>query len=320
MWLIVIVALNLILISLMAWPIFSREISIWWIDNLINLQFQWSLLAIILMVISVKQIQYFAIPLTLLYSGIIFFNFSAFSGVKGSPESFSETLKIAQLNIKYENPNLDDLIGEFGKADYDVILVQEIGDKERDRIKRLVEFYPFSIGPGPLENYPAGMALFSRWPIVERKIHRLGYVEGEVIEVVIQSPMKKILTQLITLHPGAPRTKELWKYRNMTLDYASQQLKTSLQEYKIIIGDFNISPWSTEFKKVIKTGRVKNTANGYGYIPSWSYINSSYPARLITSAFIGHCLISGFNTVVDKSYQFVQGSDHALIVTELGIE
>ena len=90
-------------------------------------------------------------------------------------------MNISQLNIQYGNSHIDDLVLEIGRSDYDVILLQEIGDNMHEKISMLTDYFPHSVGTSHLENQPSGMALFSRWPIINRKIHDLGYIEEKVI-------------------------------------------------------------------------------------------------------------------------------------------
>jgi hypothetical protein len=188
-------------------PVISQKLAPWWLDNLINLQLQWSILAVLLMLLSLKYIPHFIIPLSLLYLVLTVYNFAPFYKSRDFEPVGGETLNIAQLNIKYGNSYIDRLVDEIGYSDYDVILLQEVGDNERENVRRLIEFFPYSTGVSHLQNFPSGMALFSRWPVVNSKIHDLGYVEGNIIEVIVQSPESAVPVHIFALHPGAPRSK-----------------------------------------------------------------------------------------------------------------
>jgi len=286
-------------------PAISPKLTSWWLDNLINLQLQWSIAAILLTLLSLKYIQSFIIPLSLLYLVLVVYNFAPFYKPGDFEPAGKETLNIAQLNIRYGNPYIDRLVDEIGYSDYDIILLQEIGDNERE---------------SHLENFPSGMALFSRWPVVNSKIHDLGYVEGRIIEVIVQSPESAVPVHIFALHPGAPRSKALWRLRNSTLDYVAHKVSASRLPHKIVIGDLNTSPWSPEFKYLRKTGALLNSAHGFGYIPSWSHSSLNKFVRMISSAYIDHCLVSDAFKIINKKYRPVGGSDHLLISTRLGFE
>jgi len=301
-------------------PAISQKLTSWWLDNLINLQLQWSILATLLTLLSLKYFRRSIIPLSLLYFVLVIYNFAPFYKPGDYEPVSKETLNIAQLNIKYGNPYIDRLVDEIGYSDYDIILLQEIGDNERENVRRLIEFFPYSTGVSHLGNFPSGMALFSRWPVVNSKIHDLGYVEGRIIEVIVQSPESAVPVHIFALHPGAPRSKALWRLRNSTLDYVAHKVSASRLPHKIVIGDLNTSPWSPEFKYLRKTGALLNSAHGFGYIPSWSHSSLNKFVRMISSAYIDHCLVSDAFKIINKKYRPVGGSDHLLISTRLGFE
>ena len=300
-------------------PLVAKDLTVWWLDNLINLQLQWSIFAILLITVGIKHLRKVTIPLSVIYVSIILFNFNFLYISNNNQLTNNETLKIAQLNIQYGNPNLEKLIYEIGQSDYDAIVLQEVGDDVGYSVLQLKKIFPYSAGTGPLEGFPSGMAIFSRWPIINKKIHYLDNTETHIIEAIIQSPKMALPVHLFTLHPGSPRNNELWKLRNDTLNYLSKQVSSSLLPYKIILGDVNISPWSPIFKQLIKTSILKNSANGFGYIPSWSYSDFNIISRIVSSAYIDHCLVSDAFNIINKQYLRIDGSDHVLVTTELGL-
>jgi len=316
----IIAGAHIVLITLILLPLLSQKISLWWLDNLINFQLQWTALAIVLIISGVKYSQQFIIPISLLYIAIIVYNFSFLYKQETVKPQHKETLKIAQINIQYGNPSIEYLIDELKQSDYDVIVLQEIGDDEHKKIRKLIKQYPYSVGSSLLEDFTSGIAVFSRWPIVTKKIHDLGYVESNVIEITIQSPEQYIPIQLFALHPASPRNKTLWLLRNLTLEFVAMRVSTTLYKYSIVIGDMNISPWSPKFKNLLDNSNLINSANGFGYIPSWAHNTSNILTRVSSSAYIDHCLISHSFNVLNKEFQHIDGSDHVLISTELGIE
>ncbi len=317
--------INLITFILILLPALSADIPLWWLDNLLSLQLQWSLLAVLLTLINVKYVPKCALPFALLYLMVIGYNqlpfyLSAENKLQNQPLFKMTQLKIAQLNIRYENTHMDKLTAAVSSPDFDVLVLQEAADYQHKKIKALSRYYPYSIGIEPLESTPSGLALFSRWPIVERKIHNLGYKGGHILEVIIQAPETETPVQIFALHPASPRSEKLWQLRNATLAYTSELVSSSSLPNKIVIGDFNSTPWSGQFKYLQKNSRLKNSAEGFGYIASWSYSAVNYVMRLLSSAYIDHCLVSSTFTVLNKQYQRVQGSDHLLLLTELAVE
>ena len=311
--------LNLTVLLVIIIPCLPLKITSWWLDNLLSLQLQWALLAIMLLIISIKTAQKGLVFFSLLsFSAVIYQQLAASSPANRQRET-QQRLKIAQLNIRYENSNIDKLLLTLSRADYDLLALQEVGDNWQQKIQKLSQTYPYSIGTSLADASPSGLVLFSRWPIVERKIHDLGYTGGHIIEALVQSPESGNPVQIFTLHPVSPRNEALWHLRNAALEYVAQLSAHSLLQYKIIIGDLNTSPWSAQFTYLQKNSLLSNSSNRFAYIPSWSYSNSNPLLSLLSSAYIDHCLISSSFQVISKNYQNIQASDHQLLSTELGM-
>ena len=281
--------LNLIVLLVIIIPCLPVKITSWWLDNLLSLQLQWSLLAIMLLIISIRRAKKILVTLSLLPVTIIIYMYMQlpFSTLAGSPLLEQQILKIAQLNIRYNNPHIDKLLLKLQAADFDLLVLQEVGDNRQQKIQSLSQTYPYSIGTSLADASPSGLVLFSRWPIVERKIHDLGYTGGHIIEALVQSPESGNPVQIFTLHPVSPRNEALWHLRNAALEYVAQLSARSLLQYKIIIGDLNTSPWSAQFTYLQKNSLLSNSSNRFAYIPSWSYSNSNPLLRLLSRPITG---------------------------------
>lgn len=313
--------LNLVVFSLLLMPSLTDYITFWRVDNLLNLQIQWALLAVLLILINLFYIKTLRLTFSLLYLTVIAINFMPLYWPNSEPFSRPEeaqTFTVAQLNMSYDNPDLTLLLPILSDKNFDLLVIQEASDNEHNKIEKLATFYPYSFGLSPTDATPSGMAIFSRWLITESHIHDLGYKSGQILEVILQVPGSLAPIQVYAIHPNSPRTKILWQGRNQTLAMVAERAVSSPFSNKMIIGDFNSSPWSHSFKHLQTTSQLKNSANGFGYIPSWSY--SSKPLfSILSSAYIDHSLVSASFSVLNKYSQSVQGSDHLLMVTELAI-
>lgn len=344
--------LNLMVLLVLIVPFLPIKTTTWWLDNLSSLQLQWSVAALALLALNIKKAKKHFGVLTVLLITMIYRQRPTSAQSKAAltapvlkkakkhlgvltvlllitviylqrPASFAAntealnapTLKIAQLNIHYQNPHLEPLLSRLNDANFDLLVLQEVGNDQRQEITTLKQAYPYFIS----DSSNGDLALFSKWPIVEQKIHDLGYQGGHIIEVIIQSPKTNSPVHIFTLHPVSPRNADLWQLRNSTLNYVAEQAFASLLQYKIIIGDLNTTPWSAQFKALQKNSLLTNSDNAFSYIPSWSYSDKNPLLGLLSSAYIDHCLISAAFAVISKEYQRVPGSDHQLLVTELGM-
>lgn len=310
---------NLIVFIILLLPTLAINITIWWLDNLLNLQIQLSVIALLLMLINLIYIRQLTRIYSLLYVVVITTNLIPLyltTPLQITINKDNQRFTIAQLNVSYNNPNLQLLLPILGDSHFDLLVLQEVSDKQHHNIKQLTRYYPYSFGLSSREATPSGLAIFSRWLITEKHLHDFDYKSGQLLEIIIQAPGSIVPIQVYALHPSSPRNEKLWKRRNKTLVTTAEQVTRSPFINKIIIGDFNSSPWSSAFKNFQKSTQLKNTANGFGYIPSWSY--STKPLlSILSSVYIDHNLVSRSFDVVNKHSRYIQGSDHQLLITEL---
>jgi endonuclease/exonuclease/phosphatase (EEP) superfamily protein YafD len=311
------ILLQLILLALMASPLLLSDTDHWWLDNLLNLQLQWSLLAAILLVPGMIYLRRISLVLLPFYVLIAVGNFAHLYVPLAMPAATAFSFSIAQLNLRYHNPHSADIFSQLAQADYDIVVLQEIADASVDKLDRVSANYPYSIGSGSLEGYSSRHLLLSKWPLSERKVHDLGYVEGRVIDVMVNPPGSGQAIRVLALHPGAPRNRELWELRNATLEFVAREVEQAPHQYQLVVGDLNVSPWSTVFRNLLQVSGLQHSGAGYGYMPSWSLSPHNAITRLLGSAYIDHCLVSAGLVVRDKQWHIVKGSDHLLISTRL---
>lgn len=321
------ISINVVVLILLLLPLMN--IDLWWVDNLANLQWQWSICGILLMLLnSVFKLPFKYLLITLLALVIsyqqwfLFKPQQAFNSALYSNETLTfnrvKTLTIAQFNISYNNQHLHELLSQLGDPDFDIIVLQEASDKQGNNINILTQYYPYSLGLETLNGTPSGLVVFSRWPIIENKIHALADVNTHILELVVQSPESQMPIQIYAIHPVSPRSKGLWQKRNETFDYLGELVSDSLLTHKVIIGDFNSSPWTAAFARLEQQTALKNSAAGFGYIPSWS-LREQHQFWPVLSAYVDHCLVSEELAVINKQQHQLAGSDHLLIQTTLAL-
>jgi len=313
--------LNLAVFILLLLPATTTNITLWWLDNLINLQVQWASLALLLLLINLfwvkklKLICLFLYAVTSAYNLLPLYCSPATTNTQ-TDNRVQQPLSIAQVNLSYTNPYLAQLLPTLGDARFDILVLQEASDNAFANIQKLTRYYPYSFGINEHEATPSGLAILSRYPIIEKKRHDTGDKSGNILEVIVQPTDSTIPIQLYALHPSSPRTEKRWLLRNEILTNLAQRIVHSPFAHQIVIGDFNSSPWSGALQRFMNHSQLKNSASGFGYIPSWSY--SKNPLfLLLSSAYIDHCLLSSAFKVINKHAQPLPGSDHQLIFTQL---
>jgi endonuclease/exonuclease/phosphatase (EEP) superfamily protein YafD len=82
----------------------------------------------------------------------------------------------------------------------------------------------------------------------------------------------------------------------------------------VVVGDFNVTPWSSHFRDVLEVPGVRDCAAGRGHLTTWP---SGLPALLRIR--IDQCLAAGAVGVVDVRVGESVGSDHLATVNDLVI-
>lgn len=306
-------------------PILNVMVPLWWLDNLINLQLQWSLIAFILILLNIcyfkKQRSLFTAVILLSIFYNLFPLFVTSNTHEASTLNVNQTsprLAIAQLNLNYNNPNLKALLPTLKNALFDILVLQEASDTEYANISAIAQHYPYSFGISGNEATPSGLVIFSRLHISDKRLHTLEDGAGHVLEIITQTSTSSVPIQLFAIHPSSPRNKALWVLRNKAYLEIATLISESPFPHKIVIGDFNGSPWNYSFRELLKSSQLRNSAEGFGYIPSWSYRKAPF-LSLVTSAYIDHTLVSDAFTILSKQHRVINGSDHLLLFTEFSI-
>src|SRR5262249_27120778 len=170
----------------------------------------------------------------------------------------------------------------------DILCLSEITEKWLKDFDQALPDYKYKFDEG----VPGGAALYSSLPIEKTfpregpKFRRYG-TRG-----VLSLEGKKIL--IVSEHTPAPFTEKRWKARNEEFARLAGEAKEE-KEIMVIAGDFNSSPWSWYFQKLIEDGNLKDSENGHGLQPSWNALS-----RIPPMVPIDHCLTTGGIEVVTR--------------------
>lgn len=99
-----------------------------------------------------------------------------------------------------------------------------------------------------LEDTPFGIALVSRFPL-KGKVSREPSGMFPHIEAAIKLPERDTPLALFALHAPPPISGDMAASRNSKFDYIAQKAVTQPQATPVVVGDFNLTPWSPYFQK-----------------------------------------------------------------------
>jgi len=117
---------------------------------------------------------------------------------------------------------------------------------------------------------------------------------------------------LIATHPIPPISDLYYSARNdQLLDTANSIVKQS--GAKILVGDLNVSMWSSDYRTFEDISGLSNARQGFGILPTWP---SNFPFLMIP---IDHVLASEHFVINNFTLGDDIGSDHLPIIVELSL-
>lgn len=214
-----------------------------------------------------------------------------------------DRLNVLSANIwGVRNHNYDKLISLVHERRPDVICLEEVTRSWLDVLHRRLPDYPYSLDEGGR----GGSAIFSRLPI--EKVANVSTRYG--IQGQLQWNGKTVI--MVAEHPPAPVLMNTWRRRNEEFARLSHDVGASSVP-KVLAGDFNSTPWSWYFQKLISDGRLKDSESGRGIQPTWC---TWMPLPLVP---IDHCLYTDQFTTIKREIGPNIGSDHLPLLVQLSL-
>jgi endonuclease/exonuclease/phosphatase (EEP) superfamily protein YafD len=226
------------------------------------------------------------------------------------------TFNIVQYNKNLVNQNYDEMRKALIDARADIVIFQEaIPDDEALPVK-LGDAFPYHISAPKMNAF--GMIVLSRYPIQNETQHVTseGPYGNFVLELSVRPSGFKEDVTIYALHAVPPIQNDFWEHRNGELAAAAKIVSANPSPQKIMIGDWNTSPYSPFFADIIQTTHLN-------YTSSLPFAQPTWPAPLsvtlgLMQIPIDHILygngLAPFGLTVLEGY----GSDHHMVSASFG--
>ena len=148
-----------------------------------------------------------------------------------------------------------------------MVVLLEASSNFEPELDELKELYPYQIKH--LEDSPFGIALASKHPI------DFGAVSFEPsrlfphIEATIKLPGRETPLALVALHAPPPISGEMAEGRNRKFDYIARKAIAQAQATPIVVGDFNLTPWSPYFQKFVTDSGLRDARTPRRFDHTW---------------------------------------------------
>lgn len=215
-------------------------------------------------------------------------------------------IKFLAWNLLWENPRKDEALPWLQQQNADVVLLTECTHDWRDRLDPLKETHPFHFHSG--RDGAEGMWLLSRYPLDAPDPDGLA-AEKPWISTVMHAPSGPV--RIIGMHPRTPRSGARFDQRNEQYDHAAG-IAANASMPVVLLGDLNCTPFSPWFQRLLKRGKLHDSALGFGLHSTWQSNGIGLP--------IDHILVSEDCQVIQRHvHPDRMGSDHHPVIATLAV-
>lgn len=215
------------------------------------------------------------------------------------------SLKALSINVWFRNDDLSEVASYIAASEADIVVLQEISEARAKELATHLGDLPFAYLASAGET---DTVLFSRWPIKEASVVRLSGDGTSALSAIVDWQGTQISVMGVHLHwPIGPRSSARRNHELAGIAALAQARREPL----LVLGDFNITPWSSHFTATLDASRLKDCAVGHGLQPTWP--SQARPIGIR----IDHCLASAHWRTLNVWTGPHVGSDHRPMGVEL---
>ena len=292
----------------------------WLADLLTNLRVQQviMLLVTISITIALKRRRWLVVQMILLLIHLPWF-LSAWTGAATVLPSDSPELVVMVANVLTANRNHDAVLNDIKASDADVVAILELGTPLHKRLEdELATIYPHRV-TNPQDRGNFGIGVYSRYPLSNTNQFALNIESIKSIEATVKKGSQSY--RLIATHPLPPMGRRGYANRNGHLQQLAQRVvayrETNPKQPMIVVGDFNLTPWSPIFSDWESSTGLTRAGRGFGMTPTWYALTEKQQAFFPMGLILDHALISDNLKCLSQKIGDATGSDHRSVRVEL---
>jgi endonuclease/exonuclease/phosphatase (EEP) superfamily protein YafD len=281
--------------------------TLWVFELFTHFTVQYLLILFLLTTVFLLLRQYkFMIVFALFFSVNLYKTLDQSLLVTASTAQVSNSIKVVTLNVDLSSTRYSMTLDFLQDSGADILLLTELTPEWSNKLNSLETIYPYSYRVPKKGGF--GIALFSRFPMSNSKAVTVDSTLNPAIVSDIDINGTRVTVKGV--HLFAPMTNSYFHARNRQLEKLAE-LVTDRNSPAIVLGDFNITSWSSHFRRFIETTSLRKSTSGHGFQPTWpSYFFPLYIQ-------LDHILISEeFYIIRSKSGKYV-GSDHYPLIAEI---
>jgi len=219
--------------------------------------------------------------------------------------SGTEPWVLLSANLNSDNDNVAAVLDNLGAEQADVVLLQEYNLRWAADLAGLSSQYPHQFALPREDEF--GLALYSRWPLLSAETVALG---DSTPAIVAELATDGGPVRIVGVHLRPP-LRQGWAAEQDRQFAALTQLAAETDMPLAIVGDFNATPWSADFRRWTDTALLHNGLGGHGLAYTWP---TAIPFLWIP---IDACVVNSALRIVAQRRGNRIGSDHYPLVTAL---
>lgn len=209
------------------------------------------------------------------------------------------------VNVNTEFGNMESVADAISQFDPDIVVLEEVSTEWLSKLRPVLAAYNDSKCEPREDNF--GIALYSKRPFTHSQIVDIG--DAGVPSVVAEVDTACGKCTVLATHPLPPAGPVYSRQRDAQLAALPQHILRATSPV-LLLGDLNVSPWSSHFGRLLQESRLKDSSQGRGVQPTWPTL---MPLLLIP---IDHCLHSPQISILRKEVGPTVGSDHYPLIVD----
>lgn len=301
----------------------------WWLGDVLaslRIQILLALLPLLLLTLSLRSYRQLSILLLLLFWHGSFLQSAVMSSStrdtnttapqSAAPDQPVQTLSICLANVWMGNTDYVRICRTFRESRADVLAVVELSDGLQTAITtQFAAEYPYFLAKAS-ETGAFGIGLWSRYPLARAEI--VDFDVREMPSIFAEVEVGELRTRIVVTHPVPPIFADAWRHRNNHLRAMANDPDVKWSEKSpmrtVIVGDFNLTPWSPIYSQLLDEVGLHDAAAGAGLTPTW-YRWPLFPFGLM----LDHVWYSPNLRCLQRRILPEMGSDHRPIFVEFGL-
>jgi endonuclease/exonuclease/phosphatase (EEP) superfamily protein YafD len=141
----------------------------------------------------------------------------------------------------------------------------------------------------------------------------------EILAATVVTGGKRL--RLAAIHPPTPGPSiTVLNQRVLALGCRQELQADPRADARVLMGDFNTTPFSPTFRFIVKQTGLRDSAQGFGYVPTWGPRLPREPWLPWIGLPIDHVLVSTNVDVLTREVGPPLGSDHRWVTVKLVIQ